>query len=119
MIRGPVAATLDRPGAGTAAAPGPRRRARRLKPGGRLLLRDYGRFDEAQLRLKKGTRLGEHHYVKADGTCCFYFEVDDVAPLFARHFETVSLGLDCRQEANRATRQRRRRVFVRGQFRKR
>ena len=89
-----------------------------LKPGGRLLFRDYGRYDAAQLRFGKGQKVGDHRYVKADGTSCFYFDLDDVSTLFAG-FDVLSLKLDCRQEANRATKTRRRRVFVEGDFRKR
>ena len=59
-----------------------------------------------------------HSFVKADGTACFYFDLDDVSELFAG-FDVLSLKLDCRQEANRATKTRRRRVFVEGDFRKR
>lgn len=89
-----------------------------LKPGGRLLFRDYGRYDAAQLRFGKGQKVGAHRYVKGDATACYYFDLDDVAALFAG-FDVLSLKLDCRQEANRATRTRRRRVFVQGDFRKR
>ena len=84
-----------------------------LKPGGRLLFRDYGRYDAAQLRFGKGQKVGDHRYVKADGTSCFYFDLDDVSELFAG-FDVLSLKLDCRQEANRVDGARRRRVFVEG-----
>ena len=42
-----------------------------------------------------------HRYVKADGTSCFYFDLDDVTIVAGTH--VLSLKLDCRQEANRAT----------------
>jgi len=52
-----------------------------LRPGGVLLFRDYGRHDEAQLRFGKGHKLGEHFYVKQDGTRVFYFTTDDLRGL--------------------------------------
>ena len=52
-----------------------------LRPGGVLLFRDYGRYDEAQLRFGTGHRLAEHFYVKQDGTRVFYFTTEDLRGL--------------------------------------
>ncbi len=39
-----------------------------------LLFRDYGRYDAAELRFRRGQhKLADHFYVRSDGTRAFYF----------------------------------------------
>lgn len=96
-----------------------------LKPGGVLVFRDYGRLDEAQLKLGRGdNELGDNFYRKGDGTGCYYFELDDLRELFGnkdgRSDKLNVLELDYIQRVyrNRGDGTTRRRVWVEGRFQK-
>lgn len=93
-----------------------------LKPGGVLVFRDYGRYDEAQMKLgtSRSKRIKENFYRKHDGTKCYYFELEDLERLFCETLgmDAVELKYLRRVYDNKATTQVRRRIWVQGRFRK-
>lgn len=90
-----------------------------LKEGGKLFLRDYARYDEAQLRFKKGCKLDERFYVRQDGTCSYFFKLEELSEI-ARSvgFEVEEIYYIYRQYANRQQKKARYRVWIHAKLRK-
>lgn len=93
---------------------------RTLKPGGVIVVRDYGRFDLAQMQLAEQRRklVSANFYRKQDGTKCYYFSTDDLKALFQEKAIVLECKYICRVYLNRKEGTKRRRVWVQGCFQK-
>jgi SAM-dependent methyltransferase len=92
-----------------------------LRPGGVLVVRDYGRYDEAQMKLgvSRNKQLKDNFYQKHDGTKVFYFTVEDLEQLFTNAgLKVLELEYIRRIYKNNASGEKRRRVWVQGRFSK-
>ncbi|KAF8564749.1 hypothetical protein P879_07533 [Paragonimus westermani] len=86
-----------------------------LKPGGRLLFRDYGLHDYAQLRFGRGTRLLAElpSYARQDGTLSYFFEMNELKSMLTESgLETVHCEYVHRRTNNVAERLSVQRVFL-------
>jgi methyltransferase-like protein 6 len=92
-----------------------------LRPGGRLLVRDYGQYDEAQMRFKKGSKLSDNFYVRQDSTCSYFFSQEFLGQLCRdAGFRPVEQRCEniCKAQENRQQQKSRHRVWVQGVFEK-
>ncbi|KAJ5579679.1 methyltransferase [Penicillium hispanicum] len=117
---------------------------RLLKPGGRVLFRDYGRGDLAQVRFKKGRYMSENFYVRGDGTRVYFFDEKELIQMWSRwtpetglqmdaendttetnpteangSFEIKHMGVDRRLLVNRSSKLKMYRCWMQGHFQKR
>lgn len=73
-----------------------------MKPGGIVLLRDYGDGDLTQLRFKNGNKIDDGFYARSDGTFTVFFTVNDLKEAFERAgFETLECGMVKKLVSNR------------------
>ncbi|KAI9991280.1 hypothetical protein PInf_018927 [Phytophthora infestans] len=90
-----------------------------IKPGGKLFFRDYGRYDQAQLRFRSGCKLQENFYVRQDNTRAYYFTTEEIADIFTEAgLVPVENEYIRRQYANRLHNVVRFRVWVHAIFEK-
>ncbi|KAI7858054.1 S-adenosyl-L-methionine-dependent methyltransferase [Circinella umbellata] len=92
-----------------------------LKPGGYILFRDYGLYDQAQIKFCKASdkKLDENLYVRQDGTMSYFFSVEDLSSRFeAEGFKTVKNEYIYRETNNRRLELSVDRIFVQAKFQK-
>lgn len=87
-----------------------------LKPDGKILFRDYGRYDLTQIRFKKGRLLDENFYIRGDGTRVYFFTEEELHEIFGTEFKVVKVATDRRLIVNRQRRLKMYRIWLQAEF---
>ncbi|KAL6933345.1 hypothetical protein ACO0R3_002449 [Hanseniaspora guilliermondii] len=94
--------------------------SRLLKKGGKILFRDYGRYDLAQIRFKGEKKLADNFYIRGDGTRVYFFTDEEIEEIFTgdNQFEKVKIGIDRRLLVNRKKKIKMYRQWIQAVFEK-
>ncbi|VDP22228.1 unnamed protein product [Heligmosomoides polygyrus] len=88
-----------------------------IKPGGSVVVRDYGVNDYAMIRFGRGAKLADRFYVRQDGTRAFYFCLEELVNLFEEAgFRCVHKEYLHRQTINHQKQLNVPRIFVQARF---
>ena len=84
-------------------------------------MRDYGQYDEAQMRFKAKSKLGDSFYARQDSTCSYFFSLEFLDSLLvSAGFRALPGRCEniCKMQENRAQGKTRHRVWVQAVYEK-